>query len=336
MTKAEIFTLLMRCNAAQLDAITTLLELNPAFLPDGGPVATRASKILELVPQQPGLVLKLEQILLEFFPQQPVQVAPSAPKSRRILMLAANPIETSKLRIEEEVRLIKERLNEAEPGRAYEVETEWAVRATDLSKFLMQHQPEIVHFSGHGSPDGDIVLEDEFGRAAPLALNRLANLFEILSGSTQCVVLNACYSLEKARTLANYVGCIIGMEKEIGDPSALRFAAGFYRGLAFGKDYHDAFRLGCNEIDLAALPDAAVPHFTTREEDRVAQAEPETGQVTAQLATPVRSWVPPDGSYRRTGAARFTQSLPGVVRHRPLPQRRIRFDQGVFRRARRR
>jgi esterase/lipase superfamily enzyme len=291
MTSAELYSLMLRCNGAQLTAITTKLELNPAYLPDAAqPIATRATEILNLA-QQRELLPKLEEALLELFPRQPMQAGSTASKARRLLIVAANPIETDRLRIDEEVRLIKERLNESEPGRNYKVEAEWAVRATDLSKFLMQHEPVIVHFSGHGNPTGDIVLEDEFGRARPLAANRLANLFEILKGSTECIVLNACYSLETAKILANYVGCVVGMEKSIGDPSALRFAAGFYRGIAFGRDYHLAFRLGCNEIDLAALPDASIPHFTTREEDRVGQRTLEAGIPATNLAVPTRSWV---------------------------------------------
>ncbi len=37
-------------------------------------------------------------------------------------------------------------------------------------------------------------------------------------------------------------------------PRALRFAAGFYRGLAVGKDYHTAFELGGHEIATMRLP----------------------------------------------------------------------------------
>ena len=98
------------------------------------------------------------------------------------------------------------------------------------------------------------------------------------------------YSLERANVLRRYVGCVIGMEKQIGDPSALRFSAGFYRGLAFGKDYYQAFQLGCSEIDLASLPDGSIPHFTTREEDRVGAVESEPG-APPKLSVPTRTWV---------------------------------------------
>jgi hypothetical protein len=227
----------------------------------------------------------LEETLREFFPDMGGGSPPSqSKKPKRILFLAANPLETDRLRIDEEVREIKQ--------RAYELQTEWAVRITHLSLFLLKYEPVIVHFSGHGSPTGDIVLQDESGAAAPLALARLVGLFEILKGSTECVALNACYSDEKARVLAKHVGCVIGMGKSIGDHAALRFSAGFFRGLAFGKSYADAFRLGCNDVDLAAVPDAAVPHFTTRDDDRVPSVTAGGGARSIELEATPRTWVP--------------------------------------------
>jgi esterase/lipase superfamily enzyme len=210
---------------------------------------------------------------------------------KRVLFLASNPIETDRVQLDEEIRLIKQRLDEAPTGRQYEVVSEWAVRITELSKFLLQYRPTIVHFSGHGSPTGDIILLDDTGKAKSLAVEHLANLFDILKGSIECIVLNACYSIERANLLVNCVGCVVGMDKAIGDLSAVRFSGGFYRGIAFAKDYEEAFRLGCNEIDLASLPDSAVPHFVTRNEDRVPGTMVQTDRATTSLTRPQRTWI---------------------------------------------
>jgi hypothetical protein len=254
MKKSEIFDKMLRCNGAMLDILTMKLDLDPGVLPGRGEaIATRASEILKQAEAQ-DLLTELEEAISKIIPQRPVQPKhPQPAELERILIFAANPLETDRLVLDEEVRLIKERLQESDPGRKYRVESEWAVRPTELAKFLMQHEPKIVHFSGHGSPTGDIVLQGENRMPQVVSPVVLANLFEILKGSTECVVLNACYSLEQAGSLANYVGCVVGMDRAIGDASALRFAAGFYRGLAFGKDYQTAYRLGCNEIDIASL-----------------------------------------------------------------------------------
>jgi|GEM_PF-1207463 len=282
MDEQTLYEKLLTCTGPQLTVITLKLQLNPAFLP--GPnesPALRASAILQLIKQRDRSGLKqLEKSIMEVIGVTPnpivreeSELSGAAPRSGCILFLAANPIDTDRLRLDREVKLIKERLDEADQGRRYRVEMEWAILATDLSKYLLKYKPSIVHFSGHGSPTGDIVLEGAHGRAEAVPAQALVDLFDTLKG-TDLVVLNACYSVEQADGLAKVVPHVIGMAREIGDESALRFAAGFYRGLAFAQDYATAFRLGCNEIDLASLPDLVVPRFVSRGDER-AISEPE-------------------------------------------------------------
>lgn len=288
MTREQILDLLFRSNGAQLDMVTARLHLPTGFLPSSYQApSARVSAILDLVEQQNRLD-DLEAILISMFAQEREQKLQTP--NRVILILTANPIETERLRIDEETRLTKERLQEGDVGRSYRVESEWAVRAADLSKFLLKYQPTIVHFSGHGSPTGEIILENDNGEATPVPIHVLANLFDIAGPSTECILLNACYSSDQARALAKHVKCVVGMDKTIGDTSALRFSGGFYRALAFGKDYKAAFRLGCNEIDLAALPDAAVPHFTTSDEDQVGNLEPGNYPSRDTLGSRERTW----------------------------------------------
>ncbi len=182
-----------------------------------------------------------------------------------ILVLAANPIGTDRLQLEEEANRIRLRSQEGEVGKNYIVKVEIAVQVEELSKYLLQYQPLILHFSGHGSPSGEIILNNSQGQAQSVSPEALAELLAVLQGRIECVVLNACFSLEKADALADKVSCVVGMSKEIGDRSAVTFAAGFYRGLGFGRGYYSAFELGRNEIKLLNLPDSAVPHFITRD-----------------------------------------------------------------------
>ena len=187
---------------------------------------------------------------------QPVEV-----KTCDVLVLAANPSGTDKLDLEKEANLIRSRLQEGEAGKSLVVQFERAVQVTDLSKFLLQYQPLIVHFSGHGNANGEIILNNGQGQAQAVAPEKLAELLAIVKGRLECVILNACFSLEKADALVDQVRCVIGMDAEIDDESAVRFAAGFYRGLGFGMSYYRAFELGRNEINLSDLPDGTVPHF---------------------------------------------------------------------------
>lgn len=293
MDEQILIDFLHDCLPAQLTRIVRKLGLDPAFLPSPySPTAERADAILELARQRgPEGLAELATVIEKVVGRRPPTFSPLPPvKQRCILIIAANPIDTDRLRLDREVKLIKERLDEAEAGRSYRVEVEWAVSATELAKHLLKFQPAIVHFSGHGSPTGEIVLESASGKAEVVPGRALVSLFDTLKG-TEAIVLNACYSQEQAEALTQVVPQVIGMEHAIGDDSALRFAGGFYRGLAFGKDYATAFRLGCVEIDITALPDALVPHFTTRSEDRIAErtAGPAVLE-SVTLHSPMRTW----------------------------------------------
>ena len=69
---------------------------------------------------------------------------------RKILILAANPQNTSHLRLDEEVRGIQQSLRLSNERDRFDITSEWAVRTEDLMQLLVSHNPHIVHFLGHG------------------------------------------------------------------------------------------------------------------------------------------------------------------------------------------
>src|SRR5438067_2867639 len=93
--------------------------------------------------------------------------APAEQETCDILVLAANPLGTPQLDLQAEADLIRQRLQEGEAGRRYRVRAEWAVRADQLSRHLLSFDPVIIHFSGHGSRSGELLLQDEHGRPQP-------------------------------------------------------------------------------------------------------------------------------------------------------------------------
>lgn len=180
-----------------------------------------------------------------------VSPAVRAETALRILFLAANPADTPPLRLGEESRVIKQRLLvEADLRDRFDIEQEHAERWESLSLHLLRYRPHIVHFAGHGERGGELVFESDGGgrRTVPVAL--VGELFEIVKATTgiQGVVLNACWSEAQARAILPHVSFVIGMARPIPDDAAIRFAAGFYRGLGFGLSVADAFKLGRNEM----------------------------------------------------------------------------------------
>ncbi len=81
---------------------------------------------------------------------------------KTILFLAANPLETARLRLDQEYRQISEGLQRSEYRDRYRLESRWAVQAVDLRRALLEETPQILHFSGHGINQG-LVIEAESG-----------------------------------------------------------------------------------------------------------------------------------------------------------------------------
>ncbi len=177
---------------------------------------------------------------------------------KKILILAANPKDTARLRLDEEVREIKEGLRLAKKRELFEIEQREAVRIRDLRRALLDCEPQILHFSGHGEVDG-IVLEDETGKAIVVEPEALAGLFKLFDKQVECVLLNACYSEAQASAINQHIKYVIGMVKEISDRAAIEFAVGYYDALGAGKSYEDAFQFGSNAIQLKCLPENLTP-----------------------------------------------------------------------------
>lgn len=184
-------------------------------------------------------------------------------QSVKILFLASNPKNTPTLRIDEEIRAIDQVLLKAKFRDKFEIQQQWAVRVTDLQGHFLRYQPDIVHFSGHSSLSSEIILEDLSGSSQPVSIRALSGLFATLKDNIKCVVLNACYSVEQAEVIAQYVSCVVGMSSKISDRSAITFAASFYQAIGYGRSIQTAFDLATGQIDLDGLDEHDKPKLLT-------------------------------------------------------------------------
>jgi hypothetical protein len=201
----------------------------------------------------------------------------------KILFLAANPLDTVRLSIDEEVRAIQQTLRQAD-YRIFDVQLGPAVRIEDLQALLLQHRPDILHFSGHGTETSALIFHTAQGNSVQVRGATLGQLFQILKDNLRCVVLNACYTAELAEGLAGVIDCVVGIENAITDSAALQFTTAFYRALGYGRSVQEAFALGRVQIDLAGLGDAAALHLTGA---NAGQLRFVNGQETDKSVTPL-------------------------------------------------
>ncbi|WP_414563478.1 MULTISPECIES: AAA-like domain-containing protein [unclassified Anabaena] len=183
---------------------------------------------------------------------------------KKILILSANPTSTSPLRLDKEVREIQAGLERAKNRDQFKIMSKWAVRPEDLRRGLLDYEPQIVHFSGHGAGEEGLVLENEAGEWQLVSTEALANLFGLCKDKIECVLFNACYSEVQAEAIHQHIDCVMGMNQKIGDVAAIEFAIGFYDALGANKSYEDAYKFGCNAIDLKSIPESSTPVLKSR------------------------------------------------------------------------
>ena len=182
----------------------------------------------------------------------------------KALFIAANPIGTSQLRLDEEIRAIAGKIRAAEHRDLLELVSAWAVRADDLLQLLNEHKPHIVHFSGHGNASGEIALLDDNGASKAISKRAIRALFTTLRDNIRVVVLNACYSQSQAESITEVIDCAVGMSNAIGDRAAIVFAASFYRAIGFGRSIQEAFDQGRTALLLEGIPEDQTPRLLVR------------------------------------------------------------------------
>jgi hypothetical protein len=202
-----------------------------------------------------------------------------------LLFLTANPKGTTTLRLDQEIRDITEGLQRAKHREAFQLESRCAVRPRDIQRALLDLNPQIVHFSGHGlgepiapdettrklnAPEG-LAFEDPEGKIAIASTEALATLFSLFKGTIQCVVLNACYSANQAKAIAQHIPYVVGMNQAIGDRAAIEFAVSFYDALGAGRDVPFAYELAKNAIQLSGIPEHLTPVLETNSTQPIAK-----------------------------------------------------------------
>jgi hypothetical protein len=177
----------------------------------------------------------------------------------RILFLSASPTDEARLRVDKEAREIREKLQLAKMRENFEYHTRSAIRSNDLTQALLDIEPRIVHFAGHGSSRGALFLENDLGKSHPVEPETLASLFKLVSEQVECVLLNACYSESQANAIVKHIQYVIGMNQAISDKAAIAFSVGFYQALGAGKSVEQAYEFGVVQIRLQGIPEYLTP-----------------------------------------------------------------------------
>ncbi|MCG8424802.1 MAG: pentapeptide repeat-containing protein [Proteobacteria bacterium] len=192
------------------------------------------------------------------------RLASEPAKVTTILVLGANPVDAAPLALDREMRAIEKAIRESKYKDSIELISRWAVGLEDLQLALLEHQPEIVHFSGHGLAEG-VMLVNESGNGHVMQPELLAAVVCAVQDNVRLAVFNACYSHVQAEAITKHIDCAIGMAHTIDDGAALKFASAFYRAIGLGRSLQEAFDLGKATYHSVADVHACGPTMTVKD-----------------------------------------------------------------------
>lgn len=174
----------------------------------------------------------------------------------KILFLAADPFSippdgtSPRLRLDEEFRQTRKKVRSALYGYVLDFDWRPAARTKDLQHALEETHPRVVHFSGHGSDRGIVLVGADGRTPRRIGADLLRELFQMDCRSIRLVVLTACHSLSHAEALKEVVGCAIGTRRQISDDAAITFNAKFYSAIASGRSVKQAFERARVAVEL--------------------------------------------------------------------------------------
>ena len=204
---------------------------------------------------------------------------------RTVLFLAANPCGTNPRALDLEAHSIRVELKRTGYRDRFQLETRWAVQPLDMLRELRELRPAVVHFSGHGGPDG-LFFQGADGRAQTVSPEAVAETFGAAGASVQLVVLSACYGEAAADALIAHVDCVVGMSGALHDQAARTFAIGFYGALGDHESVATAYRHGNAAIRLEGLSEAERPQLKVRHGFDAATLVPAAAPPEVRLALP--------------------------------------------------
>jgi len=194
-------------------------------------------------------------------------VEPPKPEKLRVLYLTSNPDSNSYLRVDVEVREVRQAIRKATHRDLVEMDHRPAATPEDLLDGMNEQRPHVIHFAGHGG-DYSILLdnasvEEPSGRAVSFDL--LARALAATDSPPKALVLNACDTLEGADVLLESVPIVIAMASSISDLAASAFAARFYSAVASAQSVQAAVDQGAVAVELLDLSEGWKPSLLCRE-----------------------------------------------------------------------
>jgi hypothetical protein len=221
------------------------------------------------------LSMSTVNLVRNVFTAVPADAPPPRRGRIRILAVSARPAGVPPVEIEEETAALRAAFRRLVKAGIARVEALPRATPLRLQRRLAEGGIDVLHFVGHGEYDasrreGSLLLEDERGRARPMAVDALRQV--LCRRGLRLAFLNACESGRGGRTdwtrgvapalVAAGLPAVVANQYSVLDRAATTFARELYASLASGRPIGDAAREARIAVGRETAPDAidwAVP-----------------------------------------------------------------------------
>ncbi|PSL45402.1 CHAT domain-containing protein [Chitinophaga niastensis] len=186
--------------------------------------------------------------------------------SYNILFVESLPTTENRLQLDVEFSRISNIIDRVNKNRFTLERPLMATTYNKLVEQLNQHQPSIVHFSGHGQTTG-IILSTADNKAELIPTAAICRLFSLFKEKTSCVLLNGCYTADMAKALSKEIRHVIGMQYPISDGAAINFAETFYTALCHAPEinFNNAYVQGLTRLLVNNEEQVSTPQMWVNE-----------------------------------------------------------------------
>lgn len=180
-----------------------------------------------------------------------------------ILFLSAVPAGAPPLELDREYRAIEDALEASPNASRFRLFRYARVQRPELEHTLTTFQPQIIHFSGHGTKTGSLLIEAFGGQRWELDRDTIRTILKAYGQSVKMAVLNACHSEVTANTLRESVAYVVGNSTAVFDEAAIIFAQTLYTALFQNESLHQSFRDALKAVEARDAQSGLTPQLLT-------------------------------------------------------------------------
>jgi hypothetical protein len=191
-------------------------------------------------------------------------------QAKKLLIITSEPLDQPRVDVEDEVQTIKNlakewNLKSKFENSKYTINVEHRGRVTDaeLSDIFRDQSVDILHFVGHGSPDG-IVVRDRRGESEVSDFSYLESVLGNCKPRFSLVFFNTCFSRDLAELFKKYAQYTIGCKDKTDDNIAKSVAEHFYDFLFQKWEYESSYNFALTQTKyLSKDSEANILQFLT-------------------------------------------------------------------------